>query len=240
MKIKMIRILAIIIIFSNATYSQSFEAFFEQTNEFLQNNVSTDGKIDYARLKRSPGELLYILNNVNDLTLAIAKPNEKIAFYINVYNLNVIKNVVENYPISSVKDIPDFYDKKSNVAGDSLSLTNIEAILKKLTDNQGVNFALSKGRLDSAHLLNAAYLPQTLDYQIGLHVKNEVNKPGFMKINKVDKSVELMNVFYENKAEFVTKYFNEIDFINVFLEKKIDNKLKVYYQKQDLRLNDNK
>ena len=237
---KLLLILVLFLSFFNSIQAQSNAEFFEQSNEFLQNNVNSEGKVNYSRLKRSPGELLYILNNISTLKQTSAKNNEKMAFWINVYNLTVIKNIVQNYPLRTVNDVPDFFDQKSNIADDKLSLNDVEEILKTLTDNQGINFALSKGKLGSPRLLNAAYLPETLDYQISLQVKTEINKPGFIKVDKNNKIIEINHIFSQYKSEFVTHYFNEIDFINVFLEKKIDSKLKISYLKDDLALNESK
>ena len=230
----------IILLYTFVSHAQTTTLFFEQSNEFLQNNVNSEGKLNYSRLKRSPGELLYILNNVSDLKISASKRNDKMAFWINVYNLTVIRNIVDNYPLRTVNDVPDFFDKKFNIAGDKLSLNDIEEILKGLTDDQGVNFTLSKGKIGSPRLLNAAYVPETLDYQISLQVKTEINKPGFIKINKNEKVIEINHIFSQYKSEFVTHYFNEIDFINVFLEKKVDSKLKISYQKDELALNETK
>ena len=231
---------ATILFFTSFVLAQTNTIFFEQANEFLQNNVDSDGKVHYARLKKSPGELYYILNNANDLKQIKSSRNEKIAFWINVYNLTLIKNVIENYPLQSVSYIFDFYDKKFLIAGDNLSLNNIEEMVKELTDDQGINFALAKGTVGSPRLLNAAYLPETLDYQLSLQVKSEINKPGFVKLNKVAKTLEVNGIFSKYKSEFVTHYFTEIDFINVFLENKVDSKLQIQYQKMDYALNEKK
>lgn len=237
---KKLLLTATILFFTNFALSQTNTLFFEQANEFLQNNVDSDGKVHYARLKKSPGELLYILNNAIDLKQITSSRNEKIAFWINVYNLTLIKNVIENYPLQSVSYIFDFYDKKFLIAGDNLSLNNIEEMVKELTDDQGINFALAKGTVGSPRLLNAAYLPETLDYQLSLQVKSEINKPGFVKLNKVAKTLEVNGIFSKYKSEFVTHYFTEIDFINVFLENKVDSKLQIQYQKMDYALNEKK
>ena len=85
-------------------FAQTKENFFEQTNEFLTKNITKDGKINYKSIKKSPGELFYILDNVFKLKLDTDLSNESsIAYWINIYNLLVIKNVVDNYPIKSVK-----------------------------------------------------------------------------------------------------------------------------------------
>ena len=106
--------------------SQTEALFFEQANEFLKYNVTNEGKVDYAKIKKSPGELFYILNNISNLK---PEPNPSreasIAYWVNVYNLLTIKNVVDNYPIKSVNFVDGFFDKNFLVNGSDVSLNDI-------------------------------------------------------------------------------------------------------------------
>ena len=223
---------------SNVLVSQTTALFFEQSNEFFKDYVNADGKINYSRLKKSPGELWYILGNIADLNLQKATQDTQIAFWINAYNLVLIKNVIDNYPVKSVNFVNDFFEKTALIATQELSLTDIEAKLKMITKDPGINFVLSNGSNTLPHLMNAAYLPETVTYQITYVVKSTINKSGFYKINKENNTIELPKMFEENKKEFVTNYFNEIDFLNIFIDKKIENKLTIVKGTFDMSLND--
>jgi hypothetical protein len=65
-------------------------------------------KVDYFKIKKSPGELIYILDNIAKLDTKFSDKSCK-AFWINVYNLQVIKGVVDKFPIASVETIPGFF-----------------------------------------------------------------------------------------------------------------------------------
>ena len=57
------------------------------------------------------------------MDLSSAGSKEKQSFYINAYNLTVIKAVVDNYPIDSPMDVSGFFDaKKYSMAGESLDI----------------------------------------------------------------------------------------------------------------------
>ena len=58
-----------------------------------------------------------------------------------------------------------------------------------------------------------------------------------MKLDKSAKTVELPKIFDWYKKDFAVNYFNEVDFINIFLEKKIDNKLMIKTYDFDWSLN---
>lgn len=231
-------ILFAFILYSNTFFSQTHTVFLDQTNEFLKASVSTDGKIDYAKLKKGPGGLLYILKNAENLKIDALDKDTRVAFWINAYNLLVIKNIIENYPLRSVNFVSGFFDKKFKIASNEVSLNEIQKIIGDLIKDPGIHFILSNGTNGGPKLMSAAYFPETVMYQISLQVKSAINKVGFVKIDKETKTVELPKVFELHKTDFITQYFNEIDFINVFLDKKIDNKLKILYSSFDITLND--
>ena len=235
---KNLLLLIAILFFSNVIHAQKTADFFEQSNEFLKGNVNAEGKINYAKLKKSPGELLYILSNAKDLKIDAASKDTQIAFWINAYNLQLIKQVLDDYPMKSVDFISDFFYKETIIAGETLTLFNIEKKIKELTADPGINFVLANGTNNAPRLMATAYLPETLTYQITYAVKSCINKPGFYKINKDTNSIELPRVFETRRKDFVTQYFNEIDFLNIFLEKKLDNKLKIVQGYNDLSLNE--
>jgi Protein of unknown function, DUF547 len=231
-------ILLVLILSTSILQSQTTTLFFEQSNEFLKDNVTPEGKINYTRLKKSPGELLYILGNISDIELDKNDKDTQIAFWVNAFNLIVIKNVIDNYPLKSVNFVSDFYIKPQKIAKEDISLEDIELKLKSITSDPGINFVLSNGSNSFPKLMNAAYLPETIAYQITFAVKSTINKPNFFKIDKDKNTIELPKMFETNKKEFVTIYYNEIDFLNIFLDKKIDNKLKILKGNYDLSLND--
>ena len=75
-------------------------------------------------------------------------------------------------------------------------------------------------------------------YQVLFELKSAINKSGSIKVNKGQNTVEIPNVFELHKPDFVTQYFNQIDFLNIFLENKIDNKLQINYTNFDWTLNE--
>ena len=100
-------------------------------------------------------------------------------------------------------------------------------ILRDLFFDPAVHFTLSSGANAGAPLLNTAYLPNKVDEQIKRQATLVINAKNYYFINKELKVIELPKIFEWYKKDFAVNYFNEIDFINLFLEKKIDNKLTV-------------
>ena len=215
--------------FSILTQAQTTQQFFDQTSEFLKKNVTEEGKVDYSTIKKSPGELIYILSNIEKLDTKFTDKKLAKAFWINVYNLQVIRSIVNVFPVASIEKVAGFFDAVPFTVGNQqLTLDDIEnVILRDLFFDPAVHFTLSSGANGGAPLLNTAYLPNKVDEQIKRQATLVINAKNYYFINKELKVIELPKIFEWYKKDFAVNYFNEIDFINLFLEKKIDNKLTV-------------
>ena len=236
---KKVILLVAFTLISITTKAQTTELFFEQANEFFQKNVTPEGKVDYAKLKKSPGELMYILSNAEKLKTQFDNKDTAKAFWINIYNLEVIKEVLDNYPLKSVNDIPGFF-KENNflVGGQELTLDDIEnTILREIFVDPGIHFVLTSAALGGAPLMNSAFMADKVNDQIKQRTTMVINSKDFLKIYKPTNSVELPKIFEWYKKDFVTGYFNEIDFVNIFLEKKVDPKMKIMTYSFDWSLN---
>lgn len=219
--------------------SQTTDLFFEQTNEFLKKNVTIDGKVDYVGLKKSPGELMYILSNIEKINTKFSDKSLAKAFWINVYNLEVIKGVLDNFPFKNVDKIPSFFKENNFIVGNQeLTLDDVEnTILRELLFDPAIHFVLSSAALGGSPLLNAAYMPKTVADQLKSQTIALINSKNYYRINKDTKTIEIPKIFEWYKKDFVTQYFNEIDFMNIFLEKRIDNKLAIKTYDFDWTLN---
>jgi hypothetical protein len=220
--------------------SQTIDLFFQQADVFLSKNVTDDGKVDYETIKKSPGELFYILDQAAKLNLKSETKDVAKAFWINAYNLQCIKMVVERYPLKSVLEHPSFF-KRDNflIANQDVTLNDIEnVILREILFDPGYHFVLSSAAIGSSPLLNKAYMPQTVSEQIKEQARKIINSKGYFIFEKDIKTVFFPQIFEWYKKDFVINYFNEIDFANLFLEKKLDNTYNVKYYKFNWDLND--
>ena len=99
--------------------------------QFIGRYLSAD-RVDYARIPQESVQDLASLLKKMDLE---SIPSEsRPALMANAYNLLVIEKVVEHYPLSSISSIPDFFEKKMDVMGLSLSLNELE---EKLLSDTG-------------------------------------------------------------------------------------------------------
>lgn len=233
------KIIALLVLFvvSNVN-SQEIKTFFTATDSFLKKNVS-NGKVDYQSIKNDSKSLNDILDVASKVDLSKENTNTLKAFWINTYNLSLIKGIITKYPVKAPTDIAGLFDKTTYlVAGKKLTLNDIEnKMLREKYDDARIHFVLVCGALGCPPIINAAYLPDTVDEQLNKQSKIALNNPNFIKVNSGSKKVALSQIFEWFKNDFITKGKNEIDFINQYREDKIDIKCKISYYPYDWTLN---
>jgi Protein of unknown function, DUF547 len=163
----------------------------------MKKNVPPEGKIDYATLKKSPGELLYILDNVSKINTKFEDKNTSKAFWINIYNLEIIKGVLENYPLKSVNDVPGFFKENTfKTGGSELTLDDVEnTILQQIFLDTCIHFVLNSGANCGAPMLNEAYMPNKVETQMKSQAKKYINNKKVFRVNNGDKTIELPKIF---------------------------------------------
>ena len=113
-------------------------------DKILRDHVKR-GRVDYAAIKaRAKKDLDRYVHALGQAKLDGLSRGEKLAFYLNAYNANVIKAVVERYPVASVAKVKGFFDrKKIRVAGSTLTLNALEhQVIRKRFAEPRIHFAL--------------------------------------------------------------------------------------------------
>lgn len=100
--------------------------------------------------------------------LRLANRNEKLAFYINLYNIAAIRKVLEKYPTASIRASGDgvWKEEAIELAGKKYSLDAIEhQVLRPLGDAR-MHFAIVCASLSCPDLRNEAYTAHKLNAQL--------------------------------------------------------------------------
>jgi hypothetical protein len=221
-------------------FSQDAQTFFNKTNTFLEANVS-NGKVAYSSIHNNQKELNDILSLAKGIS--ISKNDAKVyqAFWINAYNLLVIKGIIDNYPTKSPLDNKGFFDKTTyKIGGKEITLNDIEhKLLRAQFNDARFHFVLVCGAVGCPPLINKAYLPETLDTQLEKQTKIAING-SFIKVNAKKKRVQASQIMEWYKEDFTMKGMTEIDFINKYRTKKLEGKYKLSYFPYDWNLNTQK
>lgn len=232
---KNIYFLLLVFIGSTFASAQNIDSFFNETSAFLKANVA-NGKVDYDAIAKHPEQLNSILKIAEGVKVSKTDAKNYQAFWINAYNLSVIKGIINNYPLKSPLDKAGFFDKtKFEIAGKSLTLNTIEnKLLRAQFNDARFHFVLVCGAIGCPPLINQAYMPNVLEQQLQTQAEIALNNPNFIKVKKG--KVQLSEIFKWYKVDFV-KNGSEIDYINNFRKTKIEENVKISYYTYNWNLN---
>lgn len=215
--------------------SASLEDFFNYTNTFLGKYIS-NGNVDYTAIKTEKTTLDQLIETVATADLSAADKNTSIAFYLNAYNLLVIKSVVENMPITSPLDVTGFFDtKKHKIAGGYLTLNDIEN--NKLRPDARVHFSLVCAAKGCPKITSEAFMPNKVQDQLNALTKKAFNDPNFMKVDDSAKTAKISHIFEWYKEDFTRGGGSVIEYINKFRDVQIPSSYTQGYYDYDWKLN---
>lgn len=232
--------------FLNGCYFQKFKELtygevptHNDWNTLLQKHVAENGDVDYVAFSKDSK----LLDNY--LKLLAKKPpaknwtkNEKLAYYINLYNAGTVKLILENYPVKSIKDINSPWGKKRVKIGKrKFSLGSLEHnILRKMNEPR-IHFAINCASYSCPKLLNRAFIAEKMEQQLNTMTKDFISDT---KRNRItNKKVELSKIFKWYKSDFTVNR-SLLEFINQYTDLKISNSLDIDYIEYNWSLNESK
>ncbi len=224
------------VLLATSGIAQVTQGFFDEADTFFNTYVS-DGAINYKAIHSDPSSLDSLLEAAKTSSVTVDNANEYQAFWINAYNLAVIKGIIDNYPIGSPLDKKGFFDKtKYELGGTSITLNDIEnKKLRAKFNDARVHFVLVCGAKGCPPIISKAYTPENVQNKLEQQTIKAVNNSSFTKVSA--KKVALSEIFKWYKEDFVSKGQNEIDFLNKYRKEKIQDNAKVTYYPYDWRLN---
>ncbi|MDP5157955.1 MAG: DUF547 domain-containing protein [Flaviramulus sp.] len=230
-------IIILIALISFEGISQDLTTFFSKADTFFKANVS-DGKVAYTKIYKNPSTLNNLLSLAEGISVSKSDANNYQAFWINAYNLSVIKGIIDNYPTNSPLDNAGFFDKTTySLGGKKITLNDIEhKLLRGQFNDARFHFVLVCGAVGCPPLVNEAYLPNTLNAQLEKQTKIALNG-SFLRVNDKKKRVEASQIMEWYKGDFTMNGKSEIDFINQYRTEKLEGKYKLSYFPYDWKVN---
>jgi len=213
--------------FSAEAQNIDIETFYKQADAFFKANVS-NGKVAYDAIKKDETALNEVLKTAQNITVTKSDAKNYQAFWINAYNLSVIKGIIDHYPTKSPLNHKGFFDgTKHSIGGKKITLNDIEhKLLRAQFKDARFHFVLVCGALGCPPLINKAYLPNTLDEQLEKQTVVAINGP-FIKVKK--NKIQGSEILKWYKEDFTMNGTTEIDFINKYRTEKVSEKSKLSY-----------
>jgi hypothetical protein len=207
-------------------------------DNLLKEHVTASGEVDYKAFQSK--QVLFKqyqnqLSSANPYAKNWSK-NDKLAFWINVYNAFTIQLIIDHMPIESIKDIRGPWNKKFfTIAGEEMDLNHVEHdILRKMGEPR-IHFAIVCASFSCPQLRNEAYTSVKLEQQLQSQSVQFINDPKRNKISKDE--VNLSKIF-----DWFTKDFTSngslISFLNQYSKVKINESAKINWLDYNWSLND--
>ncbi len=219
--------------------AQTANDFFTKANSFLKTNV-TNGKVAYDDIYKNQASLNELMALAKSIKVDKNDENLYRAFWINAYNITVIKGVIDNYPTDSPLKVPGFFDKITyELGGSKTTLNNIEHVFLRGNFNSDprFHFVLVCGAIGCPPLINEAYLPNSIENQLTNQTKLAINGTYFLTVNNQKKRIEGSEILKWYKGDFTLNKTTEIDFINKYRTQKIPSNYKIIYTTYNWNLN---
>ena len=185
-------------------------------DKILHGNVDKKGLIDLdgIRINKGGGNFYEYLTYVEIAELGKCSKPEKSAFWINAYNLLVIKLLLKNSEKAEIPRNDSMYDEKVDVANQRLSLNDIlNRVLRSDPDHGGakkglslsdfdprLHFVLFDGTLGSPPLSLKAFLADGIGEQLHERAYQLVNNSQFIRFK--NETVILPKIFILFKKDF--------------------------------------
>jgi len=202
-------------------------SFHDKCAEVLKNFVDDKGMVDYKTLRRKRLRLKALLQEFDNLD-----PNEyrtwpkedKIAFWLNTYNIQMLKVITDNYPIKSsrilrlypgwgpnsilhIKGIWTNY--KFLVMDEEFTLSEIDRrFFRKEFDDPRIFFAISRASLSGPPLPNEPYYGYKLNEQLDDQARRFLSSPLAFRTDREKQRVYLSSLFQSSSygKEFISKF----------------------------------
>ena len=206
-------------------------------DKLLKKHVSEHGDVNYKAFQQDAEKLnTYIDYLATKIPSENWSQQEKLSFYINLYNANTIKLIIENYPTKSIKDIKNPWSKKRiKIGNKTYSLSNIENDILRNMDEPRIHFAINCASKSCPKLMNIAYTTENIETLLEQATKAFINDSEKNKISK--DNIQISKIFDWYKKDF-TKNCILLDYINHYSQVKVDSNTKITYLEYDWSLNE--
>jgi hypothetical protein len=199
--------------------------FHDKCADIFSQFVNIDGLVDYMELRRKRLQLKDVLDEFDMLD-----PNEyrswpredKISFWINAYNIQMLNIIIQNYPIEASRWLTIFYgpysirhikgiwtDYKFMVMDEEFTLSEVEQrFFRKTFDDPRVFLAIFQASLSSPPLRNEPYYGDKLEEQLEEQTKRFLSSPNGFRIARNEQTVYMSAIFQPtwHGKDFISKF----------------------------------
>ena len=216
----------------------SFEAL-------LKEYVTENGSVDYKGLKVADEKLVGYLGELES-----NQPEEgwsddaKKAYWMNAYNAYTLKLMIDHYPLESITDLEEPWDKKwiqlnhpNDPKSELMSLNDIEhGVLRSSFKDPRIHAGINCASESCPPLANKAFSEENCEELLQELMIQFVNDP--VRNSLSPKKVALSQIFEWFQGDFTQEGKRSlVEFLNEYSAVEIDRKAKISYLEYDWSIN---
>ena len=234
-------LLAALLLFSPP--ASAAEPDYKLWQELLSRHYDPAKGMNYKALKADKPALDRLRNQMAAVDVASLSRPEQLAYWINLYNINVVGVVVDNYPVESIRDISTDPIVRLNVfkkpyvrtRSGEMSLDDIEH--KKIREgfkDPRIHFAINCAAESCPPIRPEPYVGARIDQQLDDQARRFLNAT----VRVEGDTVRVTKILDWFKDDFEQWGGGTIPFLKKYLSMKIGPKARIEYDDYSWKLND--
>lgn len=211
----------LLVVLIPAAHAQDASVDHSLFHELLQKYVDQDGNVDYETWKKTDSRNLNrYLARMGGVDAGSLGRDERMAYWINVYNALTIRGMLEFYPLKSIKEKVSrlggfniWDDYPVLLKGEEYSLNHIEhKILRKMGDPR-IHFAIVCASKGCPRLRSEAYTGSSLNGQLEDNARDFFSRAQNFRVDAAKSALYLSSIlkwFGEDFGKNDTEVLREI------------------------------
>ena len=226
---------------------------FEPWHLLLTQYVNTQGQVDYQSWQADEGAIAHLntwLTSLQSTNLDAIEPDTALALLLNLYNALTIRQVLEKYPIKSIRPtvlgVPNWLSFKLffssslyQLNDQKLSLDDIEHnLLRKRFAEPCIHFALVCASSGCPQLRNEAYWPDKVRKQLEQDAQQFIRNPKKVRYNAQTNILYCSKIFKWYEEDFLIIANSVSDYIQRYSHQQILPSAQIEHLPYSWQLND--
>lgn len=219
-----------------STLDTQAQDFFADADAFISSCVE-NGLVDYDGIAADRSNLDRLVEQIN--TYSTIGDLSDYAFYLNAYNITVIKSVLDNSPISSPMDVKGFFDGVTHtIAGKTMTLNQLEnELIRPVYQDARIHFALVCGAIGCPPIANTAFSAENVGALLNKRTQLAMDNERFIQVDDSNKTVAISKIFEWYRGDFAETDAGIIAYINKYRSNPIPESYSITYYEYDWTLN---
>lgn len=194
---------------------------YESWSALLAEIVTPEGKVDYDRLGARRERLAAVVGEFGDASpeshpARFPSDEDRLAYWINAYNLFTLAAIMDEYPITSVWKSKDgqFFQRRRHVAGGrAVSLDDIEhEILRRELAEPRIHFAINCGSNGCPPMRPAAYAAGGIRETLRLATEQFLQSEWNCRIDDGERRIYISRLFKMYAEDFAGRQGTTADY----------------------------